>query len=174
MRRREHGDRGAAAVEFALVVPVLVLLLFGMIDYGLYFTNRLAVQQGAHAAAREAAIAQTSSGPPGCTDRNWVGTPNLPTQRLGCVIADGTRPVVGTIYVKVVPPAGLWKKGKTLKICEMVKTDGLTGFVPLPDGGVVNSRSVVAIEQDRSVPDTPEAAEEILPSGLSWSWCTAP
>ncbi len=34
-------DQGAAAVEFALVVPILVILLFGIIDYGLYFTNAL-------------------------------------------------------------------------------------------------------------------------------------
>ena len=33
-------DSGAAAVEFALVLPVLLLLLFGIIDFGrLYFTQ---------------------------------------------------------------------------------------------------------------------------------------
>lgn len=29
-----HGERGAAAVEFALVLPVLVVLLFGIIEFG--------------------------------------------------------------------------------------------------------------------------------------------
>ena len=32
-------DRGAEAVEFALVVPVFLLLVFGVIDFG-YMTNR--------------------------------------------------------------------------------------------------------------------------------------
>ena len=46
-------DRGAAAVEFALVVPILVMLLFGIIDYGLYFANALGVRSGASDAARQ-------------------------------------------------------------------------------------------------------------------------
>ena len=40
-----RGSRGAAAVEFALVVPILFLLVFGIIDYGLYFSNSLATRQ---------------------------------------------------------------------------------------------------------------------------------
>ena len=48
-RRLRDGERGAVAVEFALVLPVLVLLLFGIIEFGLMY-NR---QQALHAAARE-------------------------------------------------------------------------------------------------------------------------
>ena len=33
---RRWRDRGAAAVEFALIVPVLILLIFGSIEFGLY------------------------------------------------------------------------------------------------------------------------------------------
>jgi Flp pilus assembly protein TadG len=43
--------RGAAAVEFALVVPVLLLIVLGSIDWGYYFF----VQQVVTNAAREAA-----------------------------------------------------------------------------------------------------------------------
>ena len=36
--RRRHGvDSGAAAVEFAMILPVLLLLIFGIIQYGYYF-----------------------------------------------------------------------------------------------------------------------------------------
>lgn len=48
---RSRGTHGASAVEFALVLPVLVLFLFGIIQFGLAF-NR---SQGMHAAAREGA-----------------------------------------------------------------------------------------------------------------------
>jgi GTPase involved in cell partitioning and DNA repair len=54
MFRRLHARRhesGAAAVEFALVLPILILLIFGIIQYGIYFWAR----QSAVAAAREAA-----------------------------------------------------------------------------------------------------------------------
>ena len=45
-RKRARGDRGAAAVEFALVVPLLFLLVFGMIDFG-WAINRYTVLNNA-------------------------------------------------------------------------------------------------------------------------------
>jgi Flp pilus assembly protein TadG len=47
-------DSGVAAVEFALIAPILLLLIFGIIIYSLYFTAymgvRLAATEGARAA----------------------------------------------------------------------------------------------------------------------------
>jgi Flp pilus assembly pilin Flp len=55
VRRMLKSERGAAAVEFALVVPVLVLLVFGIIQFGraynLYLTATAAAREGARAAA---------------------------------------------------------------------------------------------------------------------------
>ncbi len=51
LRLRRPSERGAVAVEFALLLPVLVVLLFGIVQFGITF-NR---QQGIHAAAREGA-----------------------------------------------------------------------------------------------------------------------
>lgn len=51
MRMHRTSDEGASAVETSLVLPVLILLVFGIIEFGLLF-NRL---QGVHAAAREGA-----------------------------------------------------------------------------------------------------------------------
>lgn len=50
-RRRDDDSRGAAAIEFALVLPLLMMLVFGAIQFGTLF-NR---QQALHAAAREGA-----------------------------------------------------------------------------------------------------------------------
>jgi Flp pilus assembly protein TadG len=47
----QQRETGAAAVEFAIVLPVLVVLLFGIIQCSIAF-NRA---QGLHAAAREGA-----------------------------------------------------------------------------------------------------------------------
>lgn len=49
-------DRGAAAVEFALVVPVILLLLFGIIDYGFMLSFRQSISQAAAEGARAAAV----------------------------------------------------------------------------------------------------------------------
>ncbi|HYF74098.1 MAG TPA: TadE/TadG family type IV pilus assembly protein [Nocardioides sp.] len=53
VRGREHG---AAAVEFALVVPVLLLIVFGIISYGYMLSFRQALSQGAAEGARAAAV----------------------------------------------------------------------------------------------------------------------
>jgi len=45
---------GAAAVEFAFVGPVFILMLFGIMAYGGYFWSAHAVQQVANDAARAA------------------------------------------------------------------------------------------------------------------------
>ena len=54
MGRRDQ--EGAAAVEFALLLPLLVLLLFGMIEFGLAFNARIQATNAAREAARRAVI----------------------------------------------------------------------------------------------------------------------
>ena len=53
------GDRGAVAVEMAIVVPVLVLLAFGMLEFGLAFTNKLAMSHAVNQATRHATVLGT-------------------------------------------------------------------------------------------------------------------
>jgi Flp pilus assembly protein TadG len=62
--RRRHpifrSEHGQAAVEFALVVPVLLLLLLSIIQGGIVFHNYLTVTDAARAAARQAIEARIS------------------------------------------------------------------------------------------------------------------
>ena len=62
MRRRACGqaawERGAAAVEFALLLPVLLLLVFGIIDFGRALNAQITLTQGAREGARLAAVGQ--------------------------------------------------------------------------------------------------------------------
>src|SRR3954451_14523937 len=70
--RHRRGDRGASAVEFALVSPLLFTLLFGAIDYGLYFADALTVQQSVTDAARDATLSV------GSVAANWSGSGSCP------------------------------------------------------------------------------------------------
>jgi Flp pilus assembly protein TadG len=49
-------DRGAAAVEFVLVLPLLIILVFGIIEFGLYFAQELSVSNAARQGARFAVV----------------------------------------------------------------------------------------------------------------------
>jgi Flp pilus assembly protein TadG len=54
MRTRRSDERGAAAVEFALILPVLMLILFGIIEWSLMFKDSLTVASATRAGARTA------------------------------------------------------------------------------------------------------------------------
>jgi Flp pilus assembly protein TadG len=57
IRRQGWGsERGAAAVEFALVLPILVVILFGVIEFGGVYHAQLMVTGAAREGAREMAV----------------------------------------------------------------------------------------------------------------------
>lgn len=56
MQRQDRGDSGAAAVEFALVLPLLMLLVFGVIQFGIAFAQQLSLNSAARQGARSAVV----------------------------------------------------------------------------------------------------------------------
>lgn len=54
--RAQERDRGAVAVEFALVAPILLALLAGIVEFSHAFNLQISVTQAAREAAREMAI----------------------------------------------------------------------------------------------------------------------
>ena len=61
LRRLARGERGAALMEFALVAPVFLATLLGIVGYGGYFWRAHAVQQVANDSARAALSGLTST-----------------------------------------------------------------------------------------------------------------
>jgi Flp pilus assembly protein TadG len=59
-RKRSHQD-GAAAVEFALIAMILIMLLFGIIQFGFTFFEYIEVAHAANAGARWAALGATNA-----------------------------------------------------------------------------------------------------------------
>jgi Flp pilus assembly protein TadG len=64
MRRGPGGrasrDRGAAAVEFALLLPLLLFLVFGIIDFGRALNAQITLTQAAREGARLAALGESN------------------------------------------------------------------------------------------------------------------
>jgi Flp pilus assembly protein TadG len=50
--KRIRSSRGVSAVEFALVLPILLILLLGIVDYGWVFFVRLTMTNAAREGAR--------------------------------------------------------------------------------------------------------------------------
>ncbi len=124
MARRDQ--EGAAAVEFALLLPLLVLLLFGMIEFGLAFNSRIQATNAAREAARRAVVGIDDWGDLGGGLPFW----QVVTQEAGlgsisnCVLStDPAVPVIGgtltvsfdyplNLRIPFMPNPPSWQTGK--------------------------------------------------------------
>ena len=59
--RRRQRQEGVAAVEFALVLPFLIILLMGLIDFGHLFFSVNTITNAAREAARRAAVQDSAT-----------------------------------------------------------------------------------------------------------------
>jgi Flp pilus assembly protein TadG len=158
-RRRRTSD-GASAVEFALVSVILFPVLFGILDYGIWFDNSLNLRQGVREAARRAVV--TCADPAVCEKNmnTWATTAR-----------DEVGAITGTVTVRVKLPAAGWKQGEPLLVCGVIDTDGLTGLTPMPSGGKTRSRTSMSIESTQTGM-TAQSPVPTDPTGDGWSWCT--
>ena len=118
--RRRPEDRGAAAVEFALVVPVLVLIISGIIGFGVVFAQQIALGNAARQVARQAVVDGSFCGTGG-------GTGSAGTMLVGEAKTNATTLFVSTNNVRVdikratTTPTSDWVtgacSGDTVKAC---------------------------------------------------------
>ena len=57
--RRKNGEKGQALVEFTLLVPIFLLLLFAIVDFGMGFHSWITVTNSAREGARLGAVLAT-------------------------------------------------------------------------------------------------------------------
>lgn len=60
--RRFKSDKGSVAVEMAILLPVLILLLFGMLEFGRALNTQATLNHAAREAVRVMAISKSISG----------------------------------------------------------------------------------------------------------------
>ncbi len=63
LRRLRSDEKGQTATEFALVLPVFCLLLFGVIQFGIVFKDYVTLTDATRAGARKAAVSRLEASP---------------------------------------------------------------------------------------------------------------
>jgi Flp pilus assembly protein TadG len=71
---KHDNDHGAAAVEFALIVPILLLLLFGIFEFGRAYNTQISLSGAAREGARVMAI---SNSVPNATSATLAAAPSV-------------------------------------------------------------------------------------------------
>jgi Flp pilus assembly protein TadG len=62
-----RSERGQSLTEFALVLPLLMIVLFGIIQFGIVFNNYISLTDAVRSGARKAATSRSLPDPPGAT-----------------------------------------------------------------------------------------------------------
>ncbi len=168
LRSARRSDRGAAALEFALVAPVVLVILFGVLTWGLWLNDAMNLRQGVREASRQGVV--NNFGPTTSCGASYGVTPSPDIQALVCQTKAAGNGITGDTVVKVLLPGG-WVRGQSLVVCTMIKSDRIPSMLPLPDHGIITSSSQMAIEV--ADPGQVESAGyENPPAGADWSWCT--
>lgn len=78
MKVLKHKNRGVALLELAIVLPLLMLMLFGILGYGILLYDQSVITSASREGARKgvvSAISGSGSGPyPACTSTTTVTT----------------------------------------------------------------------------------------------------
>jgi hypothetical protein len=128
--RARRGERGAAVVEFALVFPLVMLFVFGIIQYGYHFW----AMQTASATAREAARRLIVYTDPVCTvadAKSFAEGPNI-----------GSPPTVDIQYDN---SANEPRRGSLVTVTVTIHSLDL-GILPVPNDGVVVQKATSRVE----------------------------
>lgn len=158
-QRRLRGDQGATIVEFALVLPLLALLIFGIIDFGITYNDYQALRSGVRDAARQAAVYNLTAVPTGgCAATNPSGgtaTTNTVKAQIICMVKSKSG-LGNEVHVNVWASPS-WDVGNTLQVCAQAKATSTTGIT----GVFLNGKVMTAKVEMR--------IEQALPSGTTFT-----
>ena len=111
MRLKLWHLRGQSLLEFALVLPILLLLFFGIIEFGIIFSDNLIISQAAREGARVGVV--------GGSDEEIVNT---------------VEHIAGTLdqnhlQIAISPPEGERTRGNSLKVEVRYSVQIMTPFM---------------------------------------------
>ena len=126
---RDDRQRGAAVVEFALIVPLLVSMVFGVIDYGVALGQNISLQAAAREGARQ-----------GVTQGDVLAST---IQAKG--LLDDTK-----LQVKFAVDSSGGAPG-VMAVCLRYPQSSLSGFFSWALGGVFEAKAVMKMEDTAAV-----------------------
>ena len=127
--RKVQSERGQSFVEFAFIMPFLVFLVLGIIQFGRALHNYLVIADAARVGAREGAVHRTTACSSAITKINSLG-----------VLPSGATPSCST-------PDGLVTGGRLVITIPYSVSFGLPGFWGVPAATRTLTVSTTATER---------------------------
>ncbi len=82
-----RNDRGQTMVEFALVVPILLLVVFGIIQFGMLYNDYITLTDATRVGARKGAVSRTATNPAALAEAaTRAAAPGLKPADFGVVV----------------------------------------------------------------------------------------
>jgi hypothetical protein len=134
-RRKEHDSRGAVTVEFVLVLPFFLFIIFLLISMGTMFSFRQALSQAATEGARAAAVQPLGTSPAARTS-DAIAAINGTLEAQADVTCDGSGKLMrhgeeaGTCSVSPPTTCDIDKKCVTVHLSYSYRDHQLTGSMP--------------------------------------------
>ncbi|HXH25856.1 MAG TPA: TadE family protein [Vicinamibacterales bacterium] len=147
-------------IEVAIALPILILLVFGAIDWGMLRQQQHALAHGVREGARRAAVAEWGT-ETSCTSATaWPGTVRTICATKAAIDEPG-------VAIRVLVPQ--YRVGQTVTVCAQRPADTLTGITDrFVTGQILRSITRMRIEElgnggmNSATEDTTR----------DWSWCT--
>jgi hypothetical protein len=133
-------ERGAVLVELALVAPVLILLLLGIVDFGWAFSENLDVRHGAREASRLVAVNYRPNANSGTAQADDIVTEV-------CRRIDGGAGTTVTLQIPAGQPGDVGSVGQYASVTIARPAASLSGlFSPVLNGRSLRSEVATRIE----------------------------
>lgn len=162
----DRSDRGAVLVELLLVSPVLLLLVFGIVDFGILYQAQINQNQGVRETARILARAEYDAISPACLleDSGCVAQQRVP----GYDPSDPSSVVDVWVIAPESPEAG-----KEVVVCAEKPADPIMPFTgPFLNGKTLKSKTTMRVEQNIRFPDDSLGQMDDVGGNNPPDWCT--
>lgn len=135
MHDRKHRERGAAAVEFALVLPMVLLLIFGSVEVGLMVQARSSASNAAREAVRFASLGYSTSEVESVARAAVSSVSGTVEVRAECIATTSPTCTLGSNA-----------SGNTAKVTVTIRYRGITGILGSLSDAVIVRTAFMRIE----------------------------